>query len=136
VSLDVNDICTDAHLEEYTLGRSNLTEIIPAEWLDGDDAKTALIARQNALAFVLECLARRRPPIRESDLLVPSELKIAVAYRTLSMLYGGAITFDESPFGKQSKRFDALFTQEMTSLQPTVRSGTTTSSLSVRFSRG
>jgi hypothetical protein len=136
MSLDVDDICTDATLEEYTLGRSNLTEIIPAEWLDDDDNKTALIGRQNALRFILEGLARRRPPIRETDLLVPSELKVAVAYRTLSMLYGGAITYEEGPFSKQAARFDKLFSQEMTSLQPSVRAGATTSSLSVRLSRG
>jgi hypothetical protein len=131
MTIDIADVCTDADLEKQLLGASNLLKLIPDEW-DGE----ATIARQEILDRVLSALVRRRPPIRDTDIVDPSELKTVVMYGTLEMLYLSQATHEESPFMKLGKHYGQRFSQELNSLQPTVHAGVTTSSLSVRISRG
>ncbi len=138
MAIDIEDVCTDADLEKYTLGKSNLQDLLPDddEWR-GDTGKTAAIARQRTLEVVLSSLARRRPPIRENDLSDLSELKTVTCYGSLEMLYNGAIRHEDSPNVGRAKRFGQMFRDELASLQPTVSQGLVTpSSLSVRISRG
>lgn len=137
MAIDVEDVATDADLEAYTLGKSNLQDLLPGEWLDdAAGEKLATIARQRALDFVLSKLANRRPPIRENDLTDLSELKTVVCYGALEILYRGAITHDESPNAGRAKAFGQMFRSELDALQPTVREGVTASSLSFRIHRG
>ncbi len=131
MTVAIADVCTDADLEKYLLGASNLTALIPDEW-EG----VATIARQDALDRVLSSLARRRPPVRDTDIVDPTELRTVVAYGALEMLYIGAVTHEESPYMKLGKHYGQRFSQELNSIQPTVHAGVTTSSLSVRISRG
>jgi hypothetical protein len=135
--MDVESVCTDQDLEDKVLGRAHLQNLLPKDWLDvGLGRKVATIARTTALREVLEALARRRPPVREADLVYPSELKNAVCYAALRDIYYGAITHAESPYGKQAKHYASQFSQELSSLQPTVNAGVSASSLSIRISRG
>ena len=137
--IDVETVATDADLCAYTLGRSSLNDLIPDDeaWLASDGvSKSAAVARRTALANVLAALLRRRPVISEADLIDPSELRQVVCYGALEILYRGAIQHEESPNVGRAKSFAALYASELQSMQPSVRAGATTSSLSVRLSRG
>lgn len=140
----VNDVATDADLEVHTLGKTNLQKLLPDEWLTDPDAnydadtnpKLATIPRQQALDDTLVSLAKRRPPIRESDLVDVTQLKNAVVYGALAIIYGGATQYDDSPNVERAKRFRKLFEAEVAGLQPDVQLGSTASSMSLRLSRG
>jgi len=135
--LDVEDVATDADLEDYTLGRANLQDLLPEEWLDEAlNRKSAAQLRLRILEDVLTLLKQRRPPIRDTDLTDLSELKQAVCFGTLATLYQGAATHENSPHVARAKSYLSMFTAEKISLQPSVALGSTASSLSVRMSRG
>ena len=137
MAIDVEDVCTDLDLEIYTVGRSNLQDIIPNEWLDETlGRKSAAQARQQVLSEVLSMLRMRRPPILESDLADLTELKLVVCFGTLAMLYMGAATNEESPYLKKAKHFSERYATERSSLQPTVLAGATASNISAWMSRG
>lgn len=144
MTIALADVATDADLEKYTLGRRNLQMLLPEEWAtdpeeDSDDEtnpKLATIALQTALDDVLKHLSRRRPPIRENDIVYPEELKQAVCYGALEILYRGAADHEDSPNYKRAKRYGELFAGEKNSLQPEVRAGSTASSMTIRMSRG
>jgi hypothetical protein len=130
VPIDVEDVATEDDLAVFTLGKSNLAALLPEEWSSFEKV------RQERLSYVLATLKKRRPPILENDLLYPAELRIVVCYGTLEIAYGGAIKHEESPNVARSKNFGKLFADALNALQPSVRLGSTASSLSFRISRG
>jgi hypothetical protein len=144
MTIDVEDVATDADLETYTLGKSNLQKLLPDEWLQDPDAeydadenpRLATIPRQTALDVTLGHLRKRRPPIEAEDLADVTELKTAVCYGALEILYRGSIQHEDSPNVARAKSFGKMFADELTSLQPSVHEGSTASSLSIRMSRG
>lgn len=137
MTIDIEDVATDADLEVYTLGKSSLQDLLPDEWLDEDTGvKVATLARQTTLDTVLSTLARKRPPIRSADLTDVTELKAVVCYGTMQILYSGAVQHEDSPNAKRAKHFGAMFRDELAALQPTVAAGVTASSRSGRLSRG
>lgn len=85
MTLSVDLICTDADLAAQVGGVSELNRI-------NKDVTVRDGLRRVALSDALSALASRVPPVFEMDLSAPSELKLAIAYRTLSKLYGTAIT--------------------------------------------
>ena len=145
-TIDVEDVCTDADLEGYVLGKTNLQNLLPEDpaWLTDPDAdydydanpRVATIVRQQALDDVLEALAKRRPPIRETDLLDVTELKRPVAFGALHRLYTGQIQHEDSPNVAKAKHYCKAYEGAMAALQPSVLQGATASSLSVRMHRG
>jgi hypothetical protein len=144
VTIDVETVCTDADLETHTLGKNNLQKLLPNEWLADPDqpyhaetnVKSTLIPRQHVLGEVLEHLRKRRPPIYETDLADVTQLKTVVSYGSLAVIYGGAEQYEDSPNAERAKRFQKKYADELSGLQPDVIAGATTSSLSVRISRG
>lgn len=137
MAIDVDDVCTEADLESHTLGRSNLQDIIPNDWLDETlGRKSAAQARQQVLTEILGMLRMRRPPILETQLADLTELKLCVCFGTLAMLYMGAATNEDSPYMKKAKHFYDRYKTERDALQPTVLLGATTSSLSFTMMRG
>lgn len=137
MTINIEAVATDADLEIYTLGKSNLQDLLPDEWLDETlGVKVATPARQRTLDTVLSTLARKRPPIRSADIVDVTELKAVVCYGTMEILYNGAIAHDDSPNIGRAKRFGAMFRDELAALQPTVAAGVTASSRSGRLSRG
>lgn len=138
MAVDVEDVCTDDDLEAHTLGRSNLQDIIPNDWLDETlGRKSAAQARQHVLnEEVLKELRMRRPPILEDHLADLTELKLCVCFGTLAMLYMGSATNEESPYMKKAKYFAEKYKAAKAELQPTLLLGATTSSISFRMSRG
>lgn len=137
MTIDVESVCTDKDLEVHTLGHSRLQALLPEEeeWLDGN-VKTAAPARKRVLLEVMAALEKRRPPIRESDILHPSDLREAVCFGALAILYRGAIEHDDSPNIAKASHFQKAYIAELSSLQPRVSAGVTASSISARVSRG
>jgi hypothetical protein len=137
MTIDVETVATDADLEVYTLGRANLQSLLPDEWFDETlNRKSAANARQQALDDILATFKQRRPAITDSDLADVTELKPAVCYGALAILYQGAATHDESPHLARGKSYASRFTSEKLALQPSILLGSTASSLSARMSRG
>lgn len=83
--LNVNSICKDADLAAEVGGLDVLNRINPST------AQRDLF-RASALNDVVAALLTRSPPVADSDLTDPTELKMAVCYRALSKIYGRAIT--------------------------------------------
>lgn len=140
MTIDVEDVATDVDLTKYTLGNSNLQDLLPDEWAEDPLAdplvKSAAIARSNVLREVLDALANRVPPIREADLTTPSELKTVVCYGTLAYLYNGAIRHDDSPNVGRAKRFSQMYADALAALKPTVLAGVAAPARTIRLSRG
>jgi hypothetical protein len=135
--IDVEDVATDTDLEVYTLGRSNLQALLPDEWFSETlNRKSGANARQQALDDILATLKQRRPPIRDTELADLTELKPAVCYGALAILYQGAATHEDSPHMVRGKSYASRFASEKQALQPSVMLGSTASSLSIRMSRG
>lgn len=117
--MDVETVCTESDLADY-LG-DQLTgqmRILPAGWTD------ATKARQQALDDVLEALRRRTPPIREGDLVLPTELKRCVQYGAEKWLYWHSLSTagDGSILAFKFKEAEKRFEREITGLTPTVTS--------------
>lgn len=136
MDLDVEDIATDQDLIDRLAGTSNLQDILPDDWLDQSGNKTAKPARLAILGDVLKALTRRRPPVREADLLDPTELKDAVCFGALEMLFLNAASYENSPYPKKQKYWGDKYKSEVLALAPETRLGVTTSSLTARLSRG
>ena len=135
--VDVADVATDADLETYVLGKSALQDLIPDEWLSDDGTtKTAKRLMQVVLDDILQALESRRPPIRPADMVSYVELKGPVCLGTIERLYMGKATHDDSPNLKKSAAFGKQYSAAINSMQPRLRQGSTTSSLSIRLERG
>jgi hypothetical protein len=84
MALAVDSICTDTDLANQVGGLSELNRI-------NKDQPTRDVFRQAALADAIAALASRAPPLHETDLANPVELKLAVCYRALSKIYFAAM---------------------------------------------
>jgi len=138
-SINVDDVAVDRDLEKYTAGRSGLQDLLPEDstWYEsGGGAKSALPARQTALENVLKSLKNRRPPIYEYQLLDVTELKQAVVFGALEILYRGAVQHEDSPNAKKAKDFGDKYRAEVTSLQPQTNLGVASSGIAARIFRG
>lgn len=140
MTIDVNDVATDEHLETYVGGAAKLQGLLPVEWLaEGEDEGgecTGLIALQAALDATLAALKSRRPVILSSDLLDVTELRLCTCYGALEVIYRAAIEHEDSPNKKLADTYAAKFRAELAGLQPSTRLGATASSMSIRLSRG
>lgn len=130
--MDVDTVCTEAELADYLQGQ--LTAGLKLLPITQTDAKKQ---RQQALDDVLSALARRTPPIRESDLAAPAELKRAVQFGAEMWLRHGGLT-SASPESAQAflyvearKRFAA----EVDGLMPTLTGGVRGTAYSFGISR-
>lgn len=142
MTVDVEDVCTDDYLADIVLGAERLQALLPLDWrVDPDDdqnlAKTALPARRMALGQVLKSLDRRRPRITPEQLADVAQLRDAVAFGALEIIYRGAVDHESSPNVQRAKDYEKKFSSELASLQPDlIDSGATAGSLSVRMHRG
>lgn len=114
---DVDDVCTDAHLVAH-VGQAELDTLIPEDW-----SGSAENARQFALDEILDGLTRRQPPIEESDLDDITQLRRAVIYGALALLYRRAMNRDLDAFGVKESIYRRLYQAERESLVPSVSGG-------------
>ncbi len=106
---DVNVYATHEHVAAEIGGERALRKIIPAQPDDSQDPTKGY--REAAAMDVLKALGRRVPPVFETMLSVPSELKDVVVYGTLMRLYKQAITADGDRwsllFREEKKRYES-----------------------------
>lgn len=93
MALSVDNICTDDDL----LSRAGAARLKQAK----PDIAERNSARATALREVLLALQGRSPPIRESDLVDPTEMRDVVTYRALQILF-------ENSMAKQDGLHDHL----------------------------
>lgn len=135
--IDVDNVATDADLMVHTGGAAGLSDITPQEWFDVDGyTPTCRPARAQGLTDVLTALRRRTPPIRETELSDVTELRQAVVYRALEILYRQSVSHEGSPNQAKARDFCKLYTDEINALQPTTYAGTGSSGLGFRMWRG
>lgn len=102
-SLDVDDICTEAHLVAELGGDVGRLE----RAMKTSSARDAM--RASALQDVVDHLATRSPPVRDTDLTDPTQLKSAVCYRALSKIFLTGITQEGDVSDVLSKRFEVAY---------------------------
>lgn len=110
MTIDVDDILSDAELDEYLGGQVlGATTLIPAAWTDCKPA------RQYALDEVLRLLRRAFPAIVEADIIATDTLKRALKLGATARLYELAMTncADPSAFFHLEKRNRGLFADEI-----------------------
>ena len=115
MSINVNDVCTDADLIEEIGSPEALSNLL-ARSLGNDSTP----ARRASMNDVLRMLSRRSPPIRDVDIVDPTELRAAVAYGALTRLYRQSITTADSVFALHSKTYANQFEDEVAGLRPRV----------------
>lgn len=130
---DVNVYCTHGDLVDEIGSERKLLKLLPAEPNDPDDPTLPL--RAQALRDVLKTLARRTPPILESQLTVPGELKDAVCLGTLMRLYRNAMTTEGDANGVLFKHFEKLFNAEIAGLRLTIDDAAAVDTLSIAVFR-
>ena len=85
--LNVDTIATDADLIAEVASKARLDRAMP------DVAQRDAI-RAQALQDVVDALATRSPPVRDTQLADPTELKQSVVYRSLAKIFLSAIAVD------------------------------------------
>lgn len=97
MALDVETICTDADLQ----GRATQKRLNQAQ----PDLAMRDAARAQALREVVLALQGRSPPITESDLTDPTELRDVVCVRALQIIFEGAMSTPDSVHAALASRF-------------------------------
>lgn len=97
--LNVDDICTDADLVNVVGSSDRVTRACPS------------LAQRNAfraaaLQDVVDALAQRSPPVFETDLTAPTELRSAVAYRALHKIFLSAVADDGDMHHVLARNYD------------------------------
>lgn len=110
MTIDVDDILTDAELDQWLGGQVlSGTTLLPAQW------ESALPARQYALEEVLRLFARSYPAIEETDIVSTDEFKRAILLGASARLYELAMTNcqDPSAFFHLEKKYRTLLNDEI-----------------------
>ncbi len=90
------------------------------------DTFTAAEALALSLTDVVYELRNREPPVLESDIAAPTELKRAVVERTISRLYCNGITTPDGVNATKYKIYQKRYESTIESLRPTVGFGLAT----------
>lgn len=114
--LSIDAIATDADLF------AEASESICARALPAGET-TYEKYRTQALDDVLAVLRSRRPPIFDTDLSDPSELKRAVVFRSLERLFRNAVTVAGDAWHLRADTYRREYAAELAGLSPTVQGG-------------
>lgn len=98
-TLDVDDIATDAHLSALPGSASKISRAMPV-LADRDAIRAA------SLQDVVNALQTRTPPIYETDLADPTELRDAVVYRSLTVIFRTARSTAGDSFDLLARDYD------------------------------
>lgn len=113
MTIDVDDVCTDAQLDEFLGGALTKTlNLLPGEWADGEPA------RAYALRRTLQSLERRNPPIFEDDISDVTQLMDAVLFGAAARIYDLGITGagESEVMFHQARRYESKWEREVASL--------------------
>jgi hypothetical protein len=98
-TLDVDDIATDSHLSSLPGSASKLARAMPT-LADRDAIRAA------ALQDVVNALQTRTPPVFEADLADITELRDAVVYRSLTVIFRTARSTAGDSFDLLARDYD------------------------------
>ncbi len=129
MALDVSTIATDTDLDDRHQDALGLDRARDPN--ESDFAKV----RALALLDVLETLASRTPPITESDLADPTELKRAVVLRALELVFRGARKVQGDRYDLLSKDYGREYRATVSHLRPTVGGSQAGPGISIGISR-
>jgi len=129
---DIDLYCTHGDLADEVGGARKLAKLIPPD--DVDDA-TSLV-RTQALRDVYKALKRRTPPVFESQITDPSELKDAVAYGALMRLYRSAMTTPDDVNASLFREYRGHFETEILSMRLTLEDSSSVDVGGIRIWRG
>lgn len=132
MALDVDSVCTEAQLIEELGG--NVIDAIGLRPVGWDSLEPA---RSGALERVLSVLRGRTPPIHDTDLATPTELKRAVLEGAKMHLYELAMSTaaDGAVFYEKWKAARQSFRDELAGLNPTLTDGLRGPAMSFSFAR-
>ncbi|MEQ8721036.1 MAG: hypothetical protein RID81_07150 [Sandaracinaceae bacterium] len=128
--MNVEDVLTHEQLANALLGSERLENLLPAAW-DGDSSTL----RRAALDDVLEHLANRTPPIRETALPYPEDLRTATRYVAIERLYREAMTDERDTFAVNRRIYEKKANTALASLSPRVGAGLRGPGLSLQLER-
>ena len=114
---DINTICTHADLVN-ALGSANAVRRISPDTDEvPDPTDPTKTIREEIYREVLIVLATRVPPIRESEISKPKQLREVVLYGTLARLNFNAITVDNDVHHVRFKHWDGLYSKAIDALK-------------------
>lgn len=115
-TIDVEDVCTNAHLVSEIGDATLLDRLLPVE------SKDSAPFRQRALEETMKSLRRRVPPITEAMLSNVVELRDAVRFGALARLYERAMTQGgrDNVHATKARWYQERFQDELRALQPTI----------------
>lgn len=119
---DVDLYCTHDELVGEVGGDRKLRKLVPPDAEEQDPTRDV---REQALRDVMKVLRRRSPPVHESQITIPAELKDAVAYGALMRLYRAAMTTPDDVNAALYRDYKKKFEDEVGNLRLSV-DGTTT----------
>ena len=114
MTISIDDVCTDAQIDEHLGGRLTANiGILPASW-----GGSALPARNYALRRALQSLDRRTPPVREGDISDPSQLHDAVLFGAIAHMFDAQVTSggESEVLYLQARNYEKRFMAELSSL--------------------
>lgn len=129
MALDVDTIATDADLANEVQSAAKITE------LTRETGGSAKAARQQALDDILVHLSRRTPPITETNLSIPAELKRCVVYGAIERLFRHHMNEPGDVHGVQQKIYARRYSDEVSAIMPTIAGGARGTAFSIAFSR-
>lgn len=132
MTIAIDDVCTEEQLREHLGGQTiDSTGLKPRGW------DTCEPARQSALDAVLLALRSRTPPIRDTDLADPTELRQCVLYGAKAQLYELAMTSaaDGALFLEKWRIAHRQYNDALRSLAPTLVDGLRGPALSFSYTR-
>lgn len=129
MTIPVDTVATDGDLYAEVAGASWLASAMPK-------GETSFVsARSRALEDVLDHLRNRTPPIRESDIAIPAELRRAVVYRALQIICRNAMTGEGDVWYVRARDFGREYEGAIARLRPTVGGGLVGTPISFTISR-
>lgn len=122
VTQSADTYCTHDELADELGGARKLAKLIPP---DADVDDPTLLVRAQAVRDVMKSLKRRTPPIFETQLTDPTDIKDAVAYGALMRLYRAAMTTDTDVHAILYRDYKKKFAAELQGLRLSVEGSNT-----------
>lgn len=116
MTLALSSVATEKDLRDRIGGAVELDNIV-------SDAFSAKNALQLALADVTNNLKNRTPPVLDTDLVDPTELKTCVVLRAAALLYLSRVTTEDGVQAFKHRTYQRDYDAAMSSLRPTVGGG-------------
>lgn len=124
-TLVIDDICSHDDLVVVMGSEQKVNDLVADNW-----GGTTTFVRSEALRDVLRSLARRVPPVFDTDLNDATEdLREVVAYRALALLYRKNVNQAGDHFHTQAKHYDDQYVACLSGLKPSTPSGTASSGI-------